>query len=88
MLQELGLFLETFKGDSRELQGYLKEVQRMFQGSFKDVLRKFQGCYSKCQVCFKKISMVFQEYFNEVLFCNFVVAWNSSHQPEQKEGLF
>ena len=42
--EELGLFLETFNGDSRGLQGYLKEVQRMFQGSFKDVLRKFQGC--------------------------------------------
>ena len=27
--EELGLFLETFKGDSRELQGYLKEVKRV-----------------------------------------------------------
>ena len=29
--------------ESRELQGYLKEVQRMFQENFKGVLRKFQG---------------------------------------------
>ena len=35
---------KVFKGDSGELQGYLKEIQREFQGSFKDVLRKFQGC--------------------------------------------
>ena len=27
--------------DSRELQGYLKEVQRVFQGSFKGVSRQF-----------------------------------------------
>ena len=31
--------------------------------------------------------MVFQEWFNEVLFCNFVFAWISSQLPEQKEGL-
>ena len=31
------VFPDTFKGDSRELQGYLKEVQRVFQGSFKKV---------------------------------------------------
>ena len=37
----------------------------------------------------KKVSRVFQEYFNEVLFWNFVVAWISSQLqlPEQKEGL-
>ena len=27
------MFLDIFKGDSRELQGYLKEVQRVIQGS-------------------------------------------------------
>ena len=31
---------------------------------------------------------MFQESFNKVLFCNFVVAWISSLLPEQKEGLF
>ena len=32
---------ETFIGDSRELQGYLKEVQRVFQATFKEVLKAF-----------------------------------------------
>ena len=31
---------------------------------------------------------MFQEYFKEVLFDKFVVAWISSQLPEQKEGLF
>ena len=43
-------------------------------------------------MCFKniskKVSRVLQECFNEVLFCNFVLAWISSQLPEQKEGLF
>ena len=30
---------------------------------------------------------MFQESLNEVLFCNYVVAWISSQLPEQKEGL-
>ena len=36
----------------------------------------------------KKVSSVFQETFNEVLFCNFVVASIVSQLTEQKEGLF
>ena len=36
----------------------------------------------------KKASSVFQRVFNEVLFCHFYLAWNSSQLPEQKEGLF
>ena len=36
----------------------------------------------------KKASSVFQRVFNEVLFCNFDLAWISSQLPEQKEGLF
>ena len=31
------VLLETYKGDLRELQGYLKEIQRLFPGSFKAV---------------------------------------------------
>ena len=39
-------------------------------------------------VCFeKKVSWVFQECFNEVLFDELVVAWISSQLPEPKEGL-
>ena len=61
------MFLVTFKGDSRELQVYLKEVQRVFQESFKGILRKFQGCL-------KNVSSAFQG--NVLLFCNFVVHGN------------
>ena len=38
-------------------------------------------------MCFKKISKVFHECFNEVLFCNFVVAWISLQLQKQKKGL-
>ena len=31
---------------------------------------------------------MFQECFNEILFCNLVVAWISFQLPKQKEGLF
>ena len=36
----------------------------------------------------KKGLRVFQECFNEVLFCDFIVAWISSKLPDQDEGLF
>ena len=29
---DFGVFRESFKDDSRELQGFLREVQRVFQG--------------------------------------------------------
>ena len=71
------------------LQGYLKEVQRVFQGSFKEVLRKFQGCLKKAskglQKNFKEISRVFQECFKEFLGYNFVVTWISSQLTEQRK---
>ena len=57
------MFQDILKGDSRELQGYLKKsskgVSSEFQGTFKDFLRKFQA-YSK------KMPSVFQGCFNEV----------------------
>ena len=34
-----GVLIETSNGDSRELQGSLKEVQRVFQKSFRGVLK-------------------------------------------------
>ena len=56
------------------------------------LLRKLQGCLKKVSSVFqdnsKKVSLVFQECLNEVLFCDFVVAWISSQLPEKKEGLF
>ena len=74
----------------------VKEVQRVFQGSFKGVSRQFQRHFKAVPRVFKesvncvsrqfqrKSFKVFQECFNEVLFCNFVLPWISS----QKEGLF
>ena len=45
------MFLNTFKADSRELQGYLKEVQRVFQGIFKAVSKMFHECFNKVLFC-------------------------------------
>ena len=82
----------SFKDVARKFQGCFKEVWRVFQGSFKNVLRKCQGYWKKVSNVFqeikKKVSRTFQECFNEVLFCNFVLARISSQLPEQKEGLF
>ena len=50
------MFRETFKGDSWELQGYLKEVKRLFKGGF-----------MLCQRCFKEVSRVFKESVKFVL---------------------
>ena len=52
------MFLDTFKGDSRMLQGYLKYVPRVFQGNFMAVSKTYQGCL-------KKVSSVFQENFKK-----------------------
>ena len=60
------MFLETFLGDSRELQGYLVSkrssmgVSMEFKGSFKDILRKFQGCRKR--VCLKKFKKSFKGF--------------------------
>ena len=37
------MFRENFKGDSREVQGYPKEGQRVFQGNVKAVSKIFSG---------------------------------------------
>ena len=55
------MFLDIFKGDSRELQEYLNEIQRVFQGNFKavsktDILRVYKES-SKC------VSRKFQKKF-------------------------
>ena len=54
------------------IQGYLKEVQRVFQeslSSFKDILRKFQGCLKKVQIVFEEsvkcVSRKFHKKFQE-----------------------
>ena len=60
----------------------------MCQGSFKGVSRQFERHFQEVsrvlKVNKKRIS---RKCFNEVLFCNFLVAWISSQLPEQKEGL-
>ena len=56
------MFLEAFNSDSRELQRYLKEVQRVFEGSSKDILRKLKGHYKK-----KTYSFMFEIAFFWVL---------------------
>ena len=65
----------------------------MFQGSFNSVSKMLE--YSrmlkesvKCfQENFKNVMRRFQEYFDEVLLFNFVVAWIPSQLPKQKVGL-
>ena len=74
------MFLEAFKGDSRELQEYLKEVQRGFQG----IQGSFKG--RKCQVCVQENIKISFEGVSRMFLCSFV-AWISSQLPEQKEGL-
>ena len=74
------MFQETIKGDSREVQGYLKVVHWVFQGIFNALLSVECGS--------RKFQIKVQECFNGVLFWNFLVAWISSQLLEQKEGLF
>ena len=61
------MFLDTFKGDSRQLQGYLKEVQRVFRESFKEGSRVFKEsvkCVSrKFQRCFMNVLIKFLRFF-------------------------
>ena len=73
------MFIDILKGDLRAS----KRRSKSFSGEFKKFLRKFQGCFKKLssvlQENFKtKVSRVFHECFNDVLFCDFVVAWISS----------
>ena len=42
----------------------------------------------KLKGCFKEVKRVFEECFKDMLFCNFVVPWQSSQLPQQNEGLF
>ena len=60
----------------------------MSQVCFKEILKRFKGLFERrSKGISQKVSKVFQKSFDEVLFCNFVVAWISSQLPEQKEGL-
>ena len=51
------MFLDIFKGDSLELQGYLKEVQRVFQGNFKAVSKTFKEVSRVFKGRLKSVSM-------------------------------
>ena len=88
-----------FKGILKKFKWCLREVPKVFQQSFMGVSRKIKGCseaplllkvqmvFIKSVKCFKEIqknvSIMFQECYDEVLFCNFVVEWHSSHIPKQ-----
>ena len=65
--------------------GVLRLPRRVIQG-FKGISKKFKGCFEGLSRQFKKnsnkVSRVFLECFNEVLICNFVVAWSSLQLPE------
>ena len=76
-----------FKGVSRMIVGFSKRPLRVFKRCSKGVSRQFQRCFKEVSREFikesakwgsrkfhKKVSRVFQDYFNEVLCCNFVVA--------------
>ena len=96
------VFQESLNGAQRKISGCFKEVSRMLQERFKGVSKKIEGQFQRhskeVSRAFKesvkwvlkisnKVSRVFQECFNAVLFCNFVLAWISLQLPEQKEGL-
>ena len=42
-----GRLRRVTRGNSRELQGCLKEVGRVFQGSFKEVSGQFKGSFKE-----------------------------------------
>ena len=52
----------TLKGNSWELHGYLKEVQRVFQGTFKQIQRHFK----KVSREFKQSVKRFQENVKQI----------------------
>ena len=60
------MFQESFK----VIQGSIKVSNR----SSKGVSRQFQRCFKEDSRVLKKVSSVFQESFNEILFCNLDVA--------------
>ena len=62
--EDWGVFLYTFKGDSRLSKISSKCVSREFEGSFKDVLRKFQGCLKKVSSVFLALTLPKIQNFN------------------------
>ena len=82
------MFLKTFKGASQVSERSSKGATRKFQCSLKDILNKFQRCWKKVpSESFKKISKKsykdVSRIFDEVLFCDFVVAQISLQPPKQ-----
>ena len=64
------VFHESFKGVTREIEGYFMGDISGFQGSLKELQREgskvFQGCSRKFQWCSKKVSMVIQGRLKDV----------------------
>ena len=90
MYQALRVVQGRLRNVPKYLHGWFKGPSKLSKISlslcFKGVLRK--DLLRKFQRCSKKVSRVFQEYFNGILYCDFVDAWISSQLPEQKKGLF
>ena len=64
-----GCFKGCFKGVSREIQGCLEVVIKMFQVSVEGVLRVFQGCFKVVwRVCRRHVYLWFVNYSNKNLY--------------------
>ena len=68
------MFEKSFNGESRELQGYLRGVQRLFQG----VSRQFQGSFEKVLRQFRGFIMFFKNV--SMKFCFATLLWHESHR--------
>ena len=73
--QDLELFLRSFKCVSRVSQRFFQKVQENVE-CFKEVLFIFPWCWEASSALLKCLKGV-QECFKDVLFCNFVVTWQS-----------
>ena len=91
------MFQGSFKGVPTKIEGCSQIPPRELQVSVsKRSSKVFQVSFKAVSKTFKVVSRVFcvncvsrkYKYFNEALFCNFLLAWVSSQLPEQKEGLF
>ena len=85
------MFQGKFKGVPTKIEGCSqlppRELHVSVSKKFKGVSSEFQDSFKNL---FKEVSRVFSvncvsrksKYFNEVLFCNFVLAWISLQLPE------
>ena len=66
------MFQGSFNGTLKMLEGWCKDVSRMFQGCFQEFSRKLalheslESVTRKIEECFEGVSKEFQGYFKEV----------------------